>query len=112
MPALFARMRQSGNPARQAAALRKAIDYLNSVRREDTTHIMIASHSASRSACLCFATFTVDLHPLIGVDEQGVKIMQHFARCDRNSFASMVSDIDFGYVSKLPSAVCMSASMI
>ena len=61
---------------------------------------MIASSIASRSAHLCFATFTVDLHPFIGVDEQGIKIMQHFGRCDRNGSSRLISDIDLAYVSR------------
>ncbi len=71
-PSLYERMRRSGSPTKQAAILRKAITYLNSVKREDTAHIMIGHTGASRSAFLTFATLCAGLHPLMGVDEEDI----------------------------------------
>ena len=100
LPALFERMRKSGSPARQTDILRKATAYLNSVKPEDTAHIMIAHSSASRSAFLTFATFRAGLHPLIGVDEDGIHITQHLIRCERRGKSSLISDINLAYASK------------
>ena len=100
LPALYARMLRTSSPVRQATVLHQAIAYLKSIRREDIIHIMFGHTSASRSAALCLGTFTVDLHPLVGVDEHGIKIMQHFVSCHRNGGARAVSDLDLAYVSK------------
>jgi hypothetical protein len=100
LSALYARMRQSGSPTRQAAILRKAIAYLNSVKPGDRAHIMIAHTGTSRSAFLCFARFNADLHPFVGVDEEGINITQRFIRCDRNGRALLLSDIDLAYISQ------------
>jgi hypothetical protein len=100
LPALYARMAQSGSPTRQAAILRKATTHLISDKPEDCPHIMIGHSGASRSAFLCFATFSAGLHPLIGVAEEGINITQHLIRCDRNGSASLISDLNLAYISK------------
>jgi hypothetical protein len=100
LPALYARMRQSGSPTRQAATLRKAITYLTSVKLGDCAHTTIGHTGASRSAFLTFATFSAGQHPLIGVDEEGINIVQHFVSCERGGSAKLISDLNLAYISK------------
>jgi hypothetical protein len=61
---------------------------------------MIAFYSAKRSAQLCFAAFDPGLHPLQGVDEEGLNIIQHLVDCDRNNGGNMISNVNIAYVSK------------
>lgn len=100
LSALFEHMRNSTSPTGQATILRKATAYLYGIRPEDRAHFMIGDTGASRSALLTFATYSAGLHPLIGVDEEGIKIMQHIIRCERNGRAAAVYDIELAYISK------------
>jgi hypothetical protein len=98
--ALYDRVKKAGSPVKQAAVLNKAIAYLNSVKPEERPYAMIAFYSANRSAQVCFATFDPGLHPLQGVHEEGLNIMQHLVDCDRNNRGKMISNVNIAYVSK------------
>lgn len=99
MKALLARLGKV-SPVKQAALINKATTYLTGVTDEDCAHTMIARSSASRSAYLSFATFNAGKHPLVGVNEEGINIMQHRIRCDRHGGSHMFSNIDLAYISK------------
>jgi hypothetical protein len=100
LAALYARLKREGSPVGQAAILRKAITYLCSVKPEDTMHIVFAHSGAARSAVLCFAAFSADEHPLEGVKEEGVSVLQHLIRCDRRGGAAVRNGIPLAYISK------------
>ena len=97
---LYARLGKIRSPIKQAAMVGKATAYLTNVRPEDCAHLMIAKSHASRSALLCFATFNAGRHPLVGVEEEGINIMQHLIECDRNGHSRLIYDVDLAYVSK------------
>jgi hypothetical protein len=99
MKALLARM-GTVSPVKQAALVNKATAYLTGVKDDDCTHRIIARSSASRSALLSFITFNAGNHPLVGVEEEGINVMQHQIRCDRNGRSHLISDVDLAYVSK------------
>ena len=98
--ALYDCMGTVASPIKQAAMVGKATAYLTNVRPEDCAHLMIAKSHASRSALLCFATFNAGRHPLVGVEEEGINIMQHLIECDRNGHSRLICDVDLAYVSK------------
>jgi hypothetical protein len=99
LKALLARMRHANSPVKQAAILGKAIDYLNGVAPEDLAHIMFTCSQDSRSAGVCFATFSAGLHPFKNVDEEGLSILQHVIYCDRRCRSNLIAGYDLAYVS-------------
>ena len=44
--------------------------------------------------------FSTGLHPFVGVEEEGLNIMQHFLHCDRRGATSMITGVNLTYVSK------------
>lgn len=94
--ALFARMQQKG-PSKRAVIIRQAADYLD--HAEGLRHFMLMpSAAASRSASLWFAAFKAGHHPLVGVEEEGVSIVQHLILCTRNG-AKLLGNIELAHVS-------------
>lgn len=77
--ALFDRMGEAGSPIKQAAVLRQAADRLNAIPMAEAMHIGFVSSALGRkrSAALVFATFAPSRHPLKGVDEDGLSVLQH-----------------------------------
>jgi hypothetical protein len=100
LSALYDRIGRAGGPKQQTAILRSTMDYLDSVQNEDCCHIVLTAASRSRSATLCFATLSAGQHPFLGACEEGVNIMAHAIRIQRDGCSSGFSDVDIAYVSK------------
>lgn len=100
LQALYTRMLKVGSPVKRATMLRKAIDHVDSLKPDDGVPIRFFSHAASRSASLCLATFSAGMHPLQGVDEEGVRIVLHMLDCERNGSVDLRYGIDLAYVCK------------
>ncbi len=75
---LFRRMDKVGSPIKQVALIKQAIAILDSIDPKEAMHISFVGHARSRRAAgLVFAAFSAGSHPLKGVDEEGLLIMQH-----------------------------------
>jgi hypothetical protein len=101
LEALYRRMNKKvASPIKQAAILHDVIAYLTSVAPEQRAHLLIGSASKSRSAMLCFASFSADTNPLAGADEDGISIRLHRMHCDRHGAGVMIVDEPSAYISK------------
>ena len=96
--ALYRRTVDAG-PVKGAKLIGKAIDYLDSVGRDERCHLMIASECRSRSACLMFTTFAAGDHPDRNVRERGLNIALHIILCSR-SLPRCGTGIPVAYISR------------
>jgi hypothetical protein len=97
---LFERMDKVGSPIKQAAILKAAITVLQNIDPEEAMHVGFGCHAGKRAASLCFATFSPGRHPLKGVDEEGLSVLQHVISCRRDGGGELVADINLAYISK------------
>ena len=82
--ALYARVHKL-SPVKGAKLIGKAIDYLNSVARDERAHIVLSSERRSRSAVLAFITFNHGPHPDPAVrGEEGLNLTLHIISCARS----------------------------
>ena len=91
--ALGDRVEAEASSVKRAVIIAKATAYLQGLTIEEATHTMYGFSIASRAAGLCFSTVSAGLHPLEGVDEEGLSIMQQCLTCDRRGAFTVISDL-------------------
>jgi hypothetical protein len=95
----FESIDKAGSPIKRASLIHKLTDYLNENVHEGA-HFLLDCGGAKRSAGLMFATLSAGEHPLVGIEEEGVNIRQHFVMSQRNGAISAMSGTDIAYVSR------------
>jgi hypothetical protein len=95
-------LRAAPGPTKRAAVLRNAADRLIELQRTgERTHFVIGAYRGKkRTAQLVFMTVEFGRHPLSGVDEDGVNIMEHTLYCNRHGDIELTFGIGVAYVSR------------
>jgi len=97
--AFFDRIDKAGSPIKRASLVHQLTEYLNE-NVADGAHFLLDYGGKQRSAGLMFATLSAGEHPLVGIKEEGVNIVQHFIFSRRNGAISAMSGCDLAFISK------------
>jgi hypothetical protein len=99
LAALFERIDRAGSPIKRASLIQRLTEYLND-SIPDGAHFLLDHGGGQRSAGLMFATLSAGEHPLVGVNEEGVNIVQHMVLSRRNGTITASSGADLAFISK------------
>ena len=99
MEAIEGRMRKVGGPIQRTACLRGMGDYLRATQK-GSMHFVLGTYFTKRSSVLSFATINFGSHPLMGVSEDGVCVMQHTLTCRRDGNGHTMANQCLGYISR------------
>jgi hypothetical protein len=97
--AFFDRIDKAGSPIKRAAMIKRLSVYLNDNVGEGT-HFILDQGGQHRSAGVLFATLSAGVHPLVGVEEEGVNIAHHYVMSRRNGAISASSGTDIAFISR------------
>lgn len=98
MQTFVERVDRAGSPIKRAALVKSLSRELNSTTKEGT-HFMLACGGGNRSFGLMFATLSAGENPLMGIDEEGVNINQHYLYCQRGGNVLALCGSDLAFVS-------------